>query len=202
MTIPVLRNHMSKKEQRIQNEFPPLQRRIVLHLAQTDPQNIYQTKKAIKADYKSAWNAFDALKKKGLIKQVTLKDYQGRKYPQFWITDLGIFLAMSEGVKSEILLRRTVKIYPEDKNLQFIIETVPILGKHALNVLRLAALTNGQMKDTDVNSILAAQMQRKFSPEVIRQFIEVAKKYPEQHQRLVDSLEQTRKNLSELSDLL
>jgi hypothetical protein len=109
---------------------------------------------------------------------------------------------LCEGAKPETLLSRTLEIYPENGDLQFLIEAVPILGRNAFDVLYLAALTNGQIEQTDVASILAAQMQRKFAPEVKRQFIAVLKKYPETHQRFVDSVKQVRKNLTELSDLL
>jgi hypothetical protein len=184
------------------NSFPHLQKRIVLHLAQNKPQTINETMKGISGHYKSSWIAFKALKKKGLIKDVASKEYRGNTYPCFWLTERGVYLALSQGAKPQTVLKRTLEIYPEDRNLQFLIEAVPILGKNAFDVLYLAALTNGQMEQTNVTSILARQMQSKFAPEIIRQFIAVTKKYPEQNQRLVDSLEQIRKNVSELTDLL
>ena len=184
------------------NTFPPLQKRIILYLAGKGPQTINQTTKDIHGHYKSAWTAFDTLKKKGLIQEVKSKDYRGREYPQFWITEKGIFLALCEGAKSDILLRRTREIYPEERDLQFLIETVPILGKHAFDVLRLAVLTDGQIEQADVESILVAQIQNQSTPEATRQYIAVLKKYPEQHQRHVDYVKQTQKKLSDLSDLL
>jgi hypothetical protein len=184
------------------NSFPPLQKRIILHLAQSRPQTINETVKGISGHYKSSWIAFNALKKKGLIKETTSKDYRGRQYPCFWVTELGIFLALHEGAKPEVLLRTTLEIYPENKNLQFIIETVPILGKNALDVLYLAVLKKGVIKQEDLTSIFAAQMQKKLNPEQMRQFIAVLKKYPEQYQRCVDGINEIRKNLRELSDLL
>jgi hypothetical protein len=201
MNIPKVREHMSKQQGR-GNSFPPLQKRIILHLAENGPQTINETAKGTKGHYKSSWIAFNALKKKGLIKEVTSKNYRGREYPQFWITDRGIFLALCEGAKTGKLLMRTLKVYPEDRDLQFLIEVVPILGRNAFDVLYLAALTNGQIEQTDVASILATQMQRKFAPEVTRQFIAVLKKYPEQHHRCVNYVEQAHKALSEVSNLL
>jgi hypothetical protein len=192
--------HISAKKTKT-NNFPPLQRRIILHLAQSQPQTINETAKEISGDsgiprnYKSSWIAFKTLIKKGLIKDVTSKDYRGRRYPRFWITELGVFLALHEGAKPETLLKTTLEIYPKDKSLQFLIEAVPILGKHALDVLYLAALNRGAIDQTDLTSIFAAQVQNKFNPKQIREFITVLKKYPEQYQR-------TRKNLKELSDLL
>jgi len=186
--------HISQQESKA-NSFPPLQKRIILYLAQSRPQTINETKKGIKGHYKSTWTAFNALKKKGLVKSVTSKHYQGRQYPCSWLTDLGVLLALHEGAKPEVLFKTTREIYPDSKDLYFIIEAVPILGKHALNVLYLAVLNRGEINQTDLISIFAAQLQNKLNPKQITQFIEILKKYPERHQ-------QTRKNLRELYDLL
>ena len=193
--------HISTNENK-QNSFPPLQKRIILHLAQSKPQTINETAKGISGNhkgiprnYKSSWIAFKTLAEKGLIKHTTSKDYKGRQYPCSWLTDLGILLALHEGAKPEVLLKTTREIYPENKDLQFLIEAVPILGKHALDISYLAVLNRGVIEQTDLTSIFAAQMLDKLTPKQITQFIAVLKKYPEQHQ-------QTRKNLRELSDLL
>ena len=192
---------MSKQRGK-RDSFPPLQKRVILHLAQSGPQTINETMKGIKGHYKSSWIAFNVLKKKGLIKEVELKNYRGQDYPRFWVTDSGLFIALHEGTEPKALLRKTLEVYPEDRNLQFLIEAVPILGKNAFDVLYLAALSEGLIKQSDLTSIFAAQMQKKLTPEQIRQFIAVLKKYPEPHQQCKDYVKQTRKNLGELSDLL
>lgn len=184
------------------NSFPPLQKRIIIHLAQNKPQTINETVKGISGHYKSSWIAFNVLKEKGLIKEVTSKDYRGRQYPRYWLTELGIFLAIYERVNPEVLLRATLEFYPEDKNLQFLIEAVPILGKHALKALYLAVLTKGEIEQRDITSLFAAQMQEKFTPKQKRQFSKIIKKYPEPYQKLRDYINQIQKNLKELSDLL
>ena len=192
--------HISIKQST--SSFPPLQKRIILHLAESKPQTIYGTAKTISPtkrgnpkNYKSSWVAFKTLEKKGLIKHTTSKSYKNRQYPCSWLTDLGVLLALHEGAKPEVLLKTTREIYPENKDLHFLIEAVPILGKHALDVLYLAVLNRGTINQTDLISIFAAQVQDKLTSKQISQFIEVLKRYPERHQ-------QTRKNLRELSDLL
>lgn len=183
------------KQQAKGNNYPPLQKRIIMYLAQSTPQTINKTTKEIKGHYKSSWTAFNTLKKKGLIKEVALKPYQGREYPQFWLTELGIYVALHERANPEILLRTTCEIYPENKTLQFLIEAAPILGEYALDVLYLIALNKGVIEQIDLTSIFAAQILNKLTPKQIKEFVSVLKKYPEQHQ-------QTRKDLRELSDLL
>jgi hypothetical protein len=184
------------------NSFPPLQKRIILHLTENGPQTINETMKGISGHYKSSWIAFHVLKKKGLIKEVTVRNYRGRDYPRFWVTDSGIFIALHEGTEPKTLLRKTLEVYPEDRKLQFLIEAVPILGKNAFDVLYLAALSEGLIEQSDLTSIFAAQMQKKLTPKQIRQFIAVLNKYPEPHQQCKDYIKQTRQNLQELSDLL
>jgi succinate dehydrogenase flavin-adding protein (antitoxin of CptAB toxin-antitoxin module) len=82
------------------------------------------------------------------------------------------------------------------------VETVPILGRNAFDVLYLAALSKGMIEQSDLTSIFAAQMQKKLTPEEIRQFIAMLKKYPEPYQLCADYAKQAHKNLRELSSLL
>lgn len=190
------------KQQKKGNTFPPLQKRIVLHLAQNKPQTINETMKGIKShNYKSTWIAVDVLKKKGLIEDVATKDYRGNTYPCFWLTERGIFLAISKGAKQETLLRTTLETYPKNKDIQFLIEAAPILGENAFEVLYLTAL-NGQIEQADVFSILAKQMQKPLNDKEIDQFIAVLDKYPKTHQLSVDYVNQITKNLRKISNKL
>jgi len=183
-----------------ENSFPPLQKRIILYLAQNRPQTINQTRKGIKGHYKSTWTAFNALKKKGLVESITSKHYRGRQYPCFWVTELGLYLALCEGIKSESLLKTTLEIYPDNKNLQFLIEAVPILGKNAFDVLHLAVSNKGVIEQRQLISIF--DNQKELTPKQRTQFIRVLKKYPELYQQCVNCVNQIHKNLKELSDLL
>lgn len=174
----------------------PLQRRIILHLAQNKPQTINETAKGISRDWKTSSIAFKRLEKEGfVVKSGKSKYYRGRKFPYFWLTPLGVLRALHEGVKPEILLKTTHEIYPDNKDLHFDIEAIPILGRYALDVLYLATSNRGAINQTDLISIFAAQMQNKLNPKQIKQFIAVLKKYPERHQQI-------HKSLRELSDLL
>jgi hypothetical protein len=187
-------HHISKQNTKT-NKFPRLQERIILYLAQSRPQTINEIVKGIKGQYKSSWLAFNALKKKGLIETISSKDYHGRQYPCFWLSELGTFLAISEGAKSEALLKATLEIYPNNKNLHFLVEAVPVLGEYAREVLYLVAMTRGAIEQTDLTSIFAAQTINKLAPQQIKEFVAILKRYPEQRQQI-------RKSLRELSDLI
>jgi hypothetical protein len=151
--------------------------------------------KGIRGQYKSSWLAFNALKKKGLIEAVSSLDYHGRRYPRFWLSELGTFLAIGVGAKSEALLRAILEIYPDNKTLHFLVEAVPVLGEYAREVLYLVAVTRGAIEQTDLTSIFAAQTINKLSPQQIKKFVAILKRYPEQRQQI-------RKSLRELSDLI
>lgn len=180
--------------------LPRLQKRIILYLAQSEPQNINETMKGISGEYKTSWNAFKALEEKGLIKHVKSGSWRGRQYRLFWLTDLGIFTALHEGAKSEVLLKTTQEIYPQNKNIQFIIEAVSILGKTALGVLHLAVSNKGVIEERPLISIM--NKQKELTPKQQRQFMTMLKKYPEPYQQCADSIEEIQTKLKDLSNLL
>jgi len=184
-----------------ENSFPRLQKRIILYLAQSRPQTINEIKTGIKGHYyKSTWTSFNSLKKKGMVKSVTSKPYRGREYPCFWLTELGIFIALIRGAKTEALLKTTSQIYPENKNLQFLIEAVPILGKNAFDVLHLAVSNKGVIEQRHLSLIFANQ--KELTYEQKKQFIKVLKKHPELYRQCANCVNQINKNLKVLSDLL
>ena len=182
-----------------QKFLTPLQKKILLFLAVNYPATKNETVKAISGNYRSSWDAFKELEKKNLIKPVSLKNYRGRDYPRFWATENGILIAMSERAKPEILLRRTLEIYPENRELQFLIEVIPILGESAYNMLYLAIVTNDKIDQSDLISIFATQ--KKLTDEEKRKYNSILKRYPERFKQHADYIKRVSKNLKDLSDM-
>jgi hypothetical protein len=116
--------------------FPSLQRRIILCLAEKDPQTINETVKALKGSYKSTWTAFQSLEKKKIIKKVSKKRYREREYPRFWLTSDGALAAVFEEADSSNVLSKSLKIYPKDSKLHIVLETIPIIGTEILSIVR------------------------------------------------------------------
>ena len=206
MNIIKRREHMlkSKGKEHIlninkQKFLSPLQRKILLFLAVNYPADINETVKAIKGNYRSSWDAFKELEKKNLIKPVKSKRYRGRDYDQFWLSANGILIAMSEKVKSKILLRKAQDIYPEKRGLHFLIEVIPVLGESAFDMLFLAVVNKGKFDDSDLISIFASQ--KKLSNKEIRKYHSILERYPELHQQHVDYIKKASKNLKDLSEL-
>lgn len=181
--------------------LPPLQERIILNLAKNKPQTINETAKAIKGHYKASWLAFKSLEKKGIIKKITSKEYLGIKYPCFWVTELGIFIALLEGVNPATLLEKTLKFYPENKDLQCLLETSLILGTDAYNMAFSIIRKKGKLEPIDTSIIMATQMQKELSSDEVKQVIKMLKKYPKQHRQLKENIEQLKEILQQFNSV-
>jgi hypothetical protein len=177
----------------------PLQKELLLSLAVNKPQTKNEAVRAIGGNYRSGWDALKELENKNLIKAVSQKFYRGREYPRYWVTENGILLALSEKTKLGILLRRTQEIYPENRNLQFLIEAIPILGETAFNMVRLAVAANGKIDQNDLISIFAAQ--KKLDDEELGRYNLILKKYPERYKQHADYIKRVSKNLKDLSEM-
>jgi len=188
------------KEHILNKQFlTPLQKKILLFLAVHDPMNIKELDDAIEGNYRSTWAVFQELKRKNLIEEITVKHYRGRDIPRFWLSEMGVIFVLSARIKPKVILKKTREIYPENRNLQFLIETVPILGKNGLNMLYLSVVTNCRFEESDLISIFASQS--KLSNKKIKKYNSIAKKYPERYKQTQDYIIETKKNLKDLSDL-
>ena len=175
--------------------LPSLQKRIILNLAKNKPQTINETAKAIKGHYKASWLAFKSLEKKGIIKKVTSKKYRGREYPCFWATDSGIFIALLEGANPATLLEKTLKFYPQNKDLQCLLETSLILGTEAYYMAFSVILSKGKLEPIDTSTIMITQMQKELSLDEVKQIITILKKYPKHYQKFKENIEQLKEIL-------
>lgn len=184
------------------NNVPPLQKRIILHLARNGAQTINETVKRLKGHYKSSWIAFNALEKKGLIKKIDLKIYRNREYPRFWLTQGGIFVALVEGGDTANLLQNTLKSYPNDKTLQCCLELSPLLGLEGFKIALSAIQDKGKLDDSDMMKIFLAHAQKEVSVKQFRKLIEILKRYPKEYYRTKKNLSQINKVLTKLESLI
>lgn len=180
------------------NNYPPLQKQIILHLAHSAPQTINEATKEIKGHYKSSWTAFNTLEKKGLITQVASKSYRGREYPESWLTERGILLALYLGAKPQIVLRRTIEIYPNERNLHFIIEAVLIFRIPWMLLWHVEVIKEEAIKQEDLIPIFLVHIAMGLTLEQKKQFKHLFRKYPEQKQQYNDYFNEIHKSLKEL----
>jgi DNA-binding MarR family transcriptional regulator len=182
--------------------LPPLQKSILLCLARNQPLNKNQTAHAAKKEYKASWNALKSLENKGLITEINTGEYRGREYTRYWLTPAGVFIALIEGIKPETLLAKTLKIYPENKTLQCIIEASSVLGTDMYKIAYPAILSKRKLEKDDVALMMAAQLRKNLSWEQIRGLILIMKKYPEQFGNFNKQREQMLENLKKVESIL
>jgi hypothetical protein len=188
------------------NILPPLQKRIVLHLAENEPQTINETVTAIEGHYKSSWIAFNKLEEKQIIKKIDTKSYRGREYPRFWLTDTGVLIALFEGVGFEVLLERTLEIYPDDKNIQILLELSPVFGTEVFKLAFLTILKKGKLDEDDLTMIVTAELN---SPEAQSDFggrrpediLALLKKHPVAYENTKKYAKRAREKMDKLDSL-
>ena len=125
---------MSKVETQYHN-LPSLQERIVLCLAKKGPQTRNAIKKFVKSAYKNILYSFKSLEKKGLIEIVGQKPHAGQKFPQYWLTFEGLFLALINGSKPQALKKTHEKLHGTSKDMNLVFELVNILPSEELRRL-------------------------------------------------------------------
>ena len=200
MTEPKALRHNSKPITK-KNFLHPVQKKILLYLANNDPKDKNEVAEAIKGHYKSTWNAFNKLEEKNLIKIVSSKSYQGQEYPRYWLSPDGAFIALCEGAKPNSVIRRTNKIYPENKDLHYLLDSVSIIGNDAFNIGYLAIISKGKLEQSDMALMMITQLQKGLSDDSLLQFNKMLKKYPDQEQKFTDTFKKISENLQNLNEL-
>ena len=188
ISVPFTGNHL----------FPPLQERILLCLAERNPQTINEAVKAMKGSYKSTWLAFNSLENRKMIAKVSSKQYRGREYSCFWLTPDGSLAALLAGAHAPTMLEKSLRIYPEDSSLQFLLEAIPVLGTGFLSIALGASLSKGKIEDSDIALIYASQVQTGLSSDQKKEFARIPRKYPSQRKRVKEAITSVRKKLDEL----
>jgi len=191
------------------NILPSLQRRIVHCLALKGPQTINEIKKNIlllklapHSHYKSTWQAVQWLSKKNLVQKVTVKEYRGRKYPRFWLTDQGIVVALIDGVDSSILLERTREIYPDHGALLYSLEIAPKLNPEVFRIGYSMIKNKGKLELPDLVTILFTQMQAETSTQAFSEVMAILKQYPEQYKSFKAQIEKMSENLDRIKKII
>lgn len=162
--------------------LPSLQKRIVLFLAKSGPRTVNETAKELGSGYKSLWTAFNSLKEKQLIQSVSIKSYRNRDYPRFWTSPTGVMIALFDGVSPQTLLEKSIEIYPQDTNLQAILEVSPILGTEAFKLAFFMLLEKGKLEQDGMAMVIATQMLQDIDISQLKPLLAILEKYPAQHE--------------------
>ena len=220
MSKPNEKGHNSKTSKKV--VLPKLQRRILIYLSENYPMTINETATTLNEHYKASWSAFKRLETMKIITKVGSKVYQNNKYPLYWVTEDGATLALCEGADQKRVLKRALEVYPNNRNLHFALEIMPLFGLDAFKLVCSAFAKKGKLEDSDKAQIYATQMQSKFTPQeeaqfsdvldllqtrfnktLVKpqeeaQFSDVLDRYPEQQKPFVDAFSKINANMEKL----
>jgi len=192
-------------------KLPPLQKRVVLCLARTGPQTINEIKNNIaqlepaqthRCHYKATWLAVKSLGQKDLVHEAGLKEYRGRRYPRFWLTDESVVVAVIEGVDPNDLLQKTRETFPDDQVLLYFLEIAPKLSPEVFRIGYSAIKSKGKLEPIDLAAILFTQMQTETHIQTFKDAIEILKRYPKEHKSFKQQVEKMSKNLNRIKEMI
>lgn len=201
---------MSKQKTK-DHKLPPLQKRVLLCLAKMGPQTINEIKNNIpqlepaqtrKSHYKPTWLAVKALGQKDLVHETGLKEYRGRKYPRFWLTDEGIVVAVIEGFDPNYLLEKTKETYPNNQILLYFLEIAPKLNPEVFRIGHSAIKNKGKLEPIDLAAILFTQMQTETHTQIFKETLEILKRYPKQYRLFKEQVGKMSRNLKQLREMI
>ena len=178
--------------------LPPFQKRIFVYLAESEPQTIREISKGVSADYSATHRAFKKLESKKMLQVVAQKTYNNNEYGRYWISEVGAYVALCEGVSAFKLLHRSLRFYPENQNLHCLLEISPILGIRGFDIACLAFLNKGKIEQSDINSVIVSQMQDKLSVDDAKRIFEVIKKYPSINEQFKIDMQKRSRNMKSL----
>jgi hypothetical protein len=195
------RKYQKSKKQFRGNSLPPLQRKIILSLAEYGPQTINECVRKIKHHYKATWIAFQSLEEKGLIRKINSKIYRGREYPQFWLSEEGVILSFIEGVSKEALTEKAKTLYPDNKNLHAFLDFATIFNPEIWKIAYYSIKRKGTLEPIDLATIMITQMESDANLEKLKEGLIQLKKYPEileSFMKLLEGLDKVKAFISEV----
>jgi len=119
------------------NSLPPLQKRIVLALAESGPVTKNQLMKNLRSPrYKAVWTALNSLIEKKSVRAAGIMPYRGRVFPTYWLTGIGIMEALCHGANTDTLKTHGFNIYPDEKvELELMVEMAKNIGSERLRTI-------------------------------------------------------------------
>ena len=175
-----------------------MQKLIVLHLANSEPDTRNATATALSKEYKPTRIAFTSLEKKKLIRKTEIKHYKSRGSPRYWLTDEGIIAAMLVGVNPAVLLEETERLFPERNMVHCFLEVAPLMNPFVLRIAYSIVKGKGELEFKDIATILISQAGILMEIETLEKLVAVFKKYPEEHEKLKKLIQITIDQLKQL----
>lgn len=181
------------------NTLPSLQKLIVLHLAETEPQTMNETAKAISKHYRPSHYSFKSLEKKKLVKKTRLKKYhRTQKYPRYWLTDKGIIMALLEGASPDKLLKQAKRLYPKAEAAHAFLEIAPSFHPEVVKMAYSSVMGKGKIGVAEVILLYLSQPAIALDAELAKKITAALKKYPDEYSKLKTAVEEMINRLNQL----
>jgi hypothetical protein len=180
------------------NNLPSLQKMIVLHLSENDPQTMHKTAQTISKHYKPTWTAFKSLETKKLIKKTSIKEHAGRKYPSYWLTDEGIIMALMEGANSNKLLKQAKTLYPENKNVHWFLEIAPLFDPQVIKMAHSSLKGKDKLGVREIITLYLSQPSVAMDLKTAKKLTAILKKYPDEYKILKNAVKEMINQLNQL----
>lgn len=156
-----------------ENNLPPLQRKILIHLAEHGPKTRNEVSDRIGSAYKSILFAFKSLQKKGFIQIVSHKYHRNQGFPQFWLTVNGVGLALLNNANPEKVRENALKSFKksEDKTaIEVYFKVRESAGPKVAKVLDKLIYSIGKIELPDLLMKLTPQLLSISETEVMKVF--------------------------------
>ena len=136
-----------------------------------------------------------------MIKEIGIKEYRGRKYPQFWFTDDGAAVALAEGADLSSLLAKTKEVYPDKKSLVCQLKIASKLSPEIIRVMYSAFSKKGKLEQVDLNMILFTYLQTEATVQTHGEIIDILREYPEEYASFNKRMGYLQKKLNKFIDM-
>ncbi len=182
--------------------LPPLQKRIVLSLAEKGPQTKNEVKENVKSAYKNILYSFKSLQDKGLIHVIGQKFYRRQKFDKFWLTGIGVALAILHDGNHKVISNHIEDTYPHAEEMHLILSLTKVLGKKSLELALYMILSHPLEEAISKLSVIALLEPKKYTSKnaetLIREVDNVLKAHPSYHKKYVN----TWRKISDLSRIV
>lgn len=142
-----------------------------------------------------------SLKMKKLTKETDVKTYRGREYPQFWLTDNGVLIALAEGANPDHLLELTKQIYPDNQTLACYLEVLSKMNPDIIRIAYSALQTKGKLEPADVINIILTGTPSKTSDKQQKEIIDTLKAYAKEYDLFKKRMNKILESLDKLKEM-
>jgi len=172
------------------NKIPPLQKDILILLGENGPMTKNEVAETLKKSYKNILFSFKSLEKKKLIEVSGYKNYRNQKFPQYWLSWMGIIEAYSLGASIENLKAIEQSLNPQKEAVDLFFDLLRAFGRtKAPKVLDMIEFVDGQPRLATVNITIWNKKEARRMLNVIKRYKKVRENVKKSLREILQELE-------------